>query len=271
MKTPTEQLANTAADTVRRATGIEHFDVAVTLGSGWKSVVEHLGVTAATLDAATVPGFRGSAVSGHSGLLSAVRMPTGAYALVIGARTHLYEGHGVDAVVHGVRTAAALGARVMVLTNGAGGLNPDWEPGHPVLIEDHLNLTAQSPLTGADFIDLTDLYSTRLKNIARSIDPTLPGGVYAQLGGPQYETPAEVRMLHAMGADMVGMSTALEAIAARASGLEILGFTLITNMAAGVQETPLNHAEVLEAGSVAEARLGPLLARVLTAIVSNPT
>lgn len=259
----TQFLAARAADTIRAAAGTNQFEIGVTLGSGWKSVVDHLGAVVAVIPASEVPGFHPAAVSGHSGVLTVFRLPSGAHALVIGARTHLYEGHGVNAVVHGVRTVAQLGARTMLLTNGAGGLDPAVPVGHPVLIRDHLNLTARSPLTGAEFVDLTDAYSSRLRDVARSIDPTLNEGVYAQLPGPHYETPAEVRMLRTLGADMVGMSTALEAIAARAAGLEILGLTLITNFAAGVQDTPLDHSEVLEAGANAEARLGPLLAQIL--------
>jgi purine-nucleoside phosphorylase len=193
-------------------------------------------------------------------------MSTGHHALVIGARTHFYEGRGVAAVAHGVRTAAACGARVMVLTNGAGGLNEAWVPGQPVLISDHLNLTAQSPLVGATFVDLTDLYSARLRALARTIDPSLDEGVYAQLTGPHYETPAEVRMVRTLGGDLVGMSTALEAIAAREAGLEVFGMSLVTNLAAGITSAPLSHDEVLAAGSDAEDRLGRLLAAIITRI-----
>jgi len=165
-----------------------------------------------------------------------------------------------------VRTAAAAGARVVVLTNGCGGLNPAWTPGTPVLISDHINLTGASPLRGATFIDLTDLYSSRLRELCRELEPTLPEGVYAQFRGPQYETPAEVRMAGIMGADLVGMSTGLEAIAAREAGLEILGLSLVTNLAAGMTGEPLNHEEVLEAGRAAAERMGRLLAQVVRAL-----
>ena len=186
--------------------------------------------------------------------------------LVIGARTHYYEGHGVRRVVHSVRTAAATGAKIMVLTNGAGGVRETWTPGQPVLISDHINLTADSPLEGATFIDLTDLYSPRLRDIARSVDPSLDEGVYTQFRGPHYETPAEVQMAKHIGGHIVGMSTALEAIAAREAGMEILGFSLITNLAAGIQKTPLSHAEVIEAGREAEPVISALLARVVEAL-----
>jgi purine-nucleoside phosphorylase len=185
---------------------------------------------------------------------------------VIGARTHYYEDHGVRRVVHSVRTAAATGAKIMVLTNGAGGIRETWKPGQPVLISDHINLTADSPLEGATFVDLTDLYSKRLRDIARTIDPTLDEGVYTQFRGPHYETPAEVQMAKIIGGHIVGMSTALEAIAAREAGMEILGFSLITNLAAGIQQTPLSHAEVIEAGQHAEPVITTLLARVIEAL-----
>ena len=177
-------------------------------------------------------------------------------------RTHLYEGLGVRPVVHGVRTAAAAGCRVVVLTNGCGGLEEKWQPGTPVLISDHLNLTGTSPLEGATFIDLTDLYSSRLRALCREVEPELDEGVYAQFPGPHYETPAEVRMVRAMGGDLVGMSTGLEAIAAREAGMEVLGISLVTNLAAGLGE-PLHHEEVLEAGRAAAARMGELLGRIV--------
>ena len=178
-------------------------------------------------------------------------------------RTHFYEGRGVAAVVHSVRTAAAAGCSVLVLTNGCGGLNPEWAPGTPVLIADHLNLTANTPLVGANFVDLTEVYSRRLRDLARSIDPTLDEGVYAQFIGPQYETPAEVRMAGILGADLVGMSTVLEAIAAKAAGLEILGMSLVTNAAAGMTGEALHHAEVLQAGKDAGERIAGLLTAIL--------
>jgi purine-nucleoside phosphorylase len=151
----------------------------------------------------------------------------------------------------------------VVLTNGCGGLNPTWSPGTVVLISDHLNLTATSPLRGAEFVDLTDLYSPRMRAIAREVDEALPEGVYAQLPGPHYETPAEIRMLRVLGADLVGMSTTLEAIAARAAGLEVLGLSLVTNAAAGMTGQPLEHTEVLESGRAAADRLGRLLGAIV--------
>ncbi|CAH0154039.1 purine-nucleoside phosphorylase [Microbacterium foliorum] len=262
---PFEVAAAAAAD-IARLTGVEKHDIALTLGSGWGKAADIIGETTATIPATEVTGFSKPALEGHVGTLRSIRTPDGKNVLVIGARTHYYENHGVRRVVHSVRTAAATGAEIMVLTNGAGGVRETWTPGQPVLISDHINLTADSPLEGATFIDLTDLYATRLRDIARSVDPSLDEGVYTQFRGPHYETPAEVQMAKHMGGHIVGMSTALEAIAAREAGMEILGFSLITNLAAGIQKTPLSHAEVIEAGREAEPVISALLARVVEAL-----
>jgi len=259
-------VASDAAADIARITGVERHDIALTLGSGWGAAADLIGETTSSFPATEVRGFSAPALEGHVGTLRSVLTPRGRRVLIIGARTHFYEGHGVRRVVHSVRTAAATGARTMVLTNGAGGIKTTWKPGTPVLISDHINLTAATPLEGATFIDLTNLYSLRLRDLARTIDPGLDEGVYCQFTGPQYETPAEVRMAKAIGGHMVGMSTALEAIAARQSGMEILGFTLVTNMAAGIQTTPLSHEEVMEAGHAAGPVISSLLARVIGAL-----
>jgi len=255
-------IAAEAAAQLAEATGVARHDIALTLGSGWAKAADLLGETVATVPATSIVGFSAPALEGHVGTLRSVRMADGRHALVIGARTHYYEGHGVRRVVHSVRTAAAAGARVMVLTNGAGGIKATWAPGTPVLISDHINLTADSPLEGATFIDLTDLYSARLRAIAREVDAGLDDGVYVQFRGPHYESPAEVQMARIIGGHIVGMSTALEAIAAREAGMEILGLSLITNSAAGITGEPLSHEEVIAAGRAAEARIGRLLADV---------
>ena len=259
-------VARSAADDIARLTGVERHDIALTLGSGWGRAAELVGETVATVPAVEVTGFSAPALAGHVGTIRSIRTPAGRRVLVIGARTHHYEGHGVRRVVHSVRTAAATGASIMVLTNGAGGIRESWTPGQPVLISDHLNLTGATPLEGATFLDLTDLYAHRLRALARTIDPALDEGVYTQLRGPQYETPAEVRMVRTLGGDLVGMSTALEAIAARQAGMEVLGFSLVTNLAAGIQTTPLSHEEVIEAGRAAEPVISALLARVVDAL-----
>ena len=257
------EIARRAADDIARLTGVAQHDIALTLGSGWGKAADLIGETVATIEAPEVTGFSKPALEGHVGTLRSVRTPSGKHVLVIGARTHYYEGHGTRRVVHSVRTAAATGARTMVLTNGAGGIKDHWKPGTPVLISDHINLTADSPLEGATFIDLTDLYSSRLRDLARTVDPGLDEGFYCQFRGPQYETPAEVQMAKIIGGHIVGMSTALEAIAARQAGMEVLGFSLITNLAAGISPTPLSHAEVIEAGREAEPVISDLLARVI--------
>ena len=265
-KTDPFEVARTAAAQIAERTGVEHHDIALTLGSGWGKAADLIGETTHTIAAQDITGFSAPALAGHSGTLRSVLLPSGKRALVIGARTHYYEGHGVRRVVHSVRTAAAAGVTTMILTNGAGGIRDTWTPGTPVLISDHINLTADSPLEGATFIDLTDLYSARLREIARSIEPTLDEGVYCQFRGPHYETPAEVQMAKAIGGHIVGMSTALEAIAARQAGMEILGMSLITNLAAGISPTPLSHQEVIEAGAHAEPVISALLARIVAAL-----
>ncbi|PPF51717.1 purine-nucleoside phosphorylase [Clavibacter michiganensis] len=261
-----QEIAREAARQIAELTGVERHDIALTLGSGWGRAADLLGETTATIPATEVVGFSKPALEGHVGSLRSILLPSGRRALVIGARTHYYEGHGVRRVVHSVRTAAATGATTMILTNGAGGIKRHWTPGTPVLISDHINLTADSPLEGATFVDLTDLYSARLRAVAHEVEPDLDEGVYCQFRGPHYETPAEVRMAEAIGGHIVGMSTALEAIAAREAGMEVLGMSLITNLAAGIQETPLSHEEVIEAGRAAEGRIGGMLARIVGAL-----
>ncbi len=255
-------LARDAADALRERTGGGDHDIALVMGSGWLPAADALGEPEFEIPAHELPGFSAPAVAGHGGTIRSVRVGN-LRALVFLGRTHFYEGKGVDAVVHGVRTAAAAGVRTLVLTNGCGGLDPSWTPGTPVLISDHINLTATSPIVGATFVDLTDLYAQRLRDLVREVDPSIDEGVYVQFPGPHYETPAEVRMAGVLGGTLVGMSTALEAIAAREAGMEVLGISLVTNLAAGISDQPLNHAEVLEAGQAAATRMGALLAEVL--------
>ncbi len=257
-----QQLAEQAAARLRELTGVQTHDVALVLGSGWLPAVDALGDATAEIATTDLPGFSAAAVAGHSGKIRSVRAGD-RNLLVFLSRTHYYEGKGVDAVVHGVRTAAAAGCRAIVLTNGCGGLKETWTPGTPVLISDHINLTGRSPIHGAHFVDLTDLYSSRLRAMCRDVDPSLDEGVYVQFPGPHYETPAEIGMVRAIGGHLVGMSTTLEAIAAREAGLEVLGLSLVTNLAAGMTGEPLNHEEVLEAGRASATRMGELLASVV--------
>jgi purine-nucleoside phosphorylase len=254
--------AAAAAQALAAATGVPHHDVAVVLGSGWVPAADALGPADAEVRLTDLPGFLPPAVAGHVGRVRSVTV-AGRTVLVFLGRSHLYEGRGVEPVVHGVRVAAAAGCRTVLLTNAAGGLREGMAVGQPVLIADHLNLTARSPLVGPRFVDLTDLYSARLRAMVREVDPSIAEGVYAALPGPHYETPAEIRMLRTLGADLVGMSTVLEAIAARAEGAEVLGMSLVTNLAAGLTAAPLDHAEVLAAGQAAAARMGTLLAEVI--------
>jgi purine-nucleoside phosphorylase len=169
----------------------------------------------------------------------------------------------MEPVVHGARTAVKAGCKVVILTNACGGINKEYRVGQPVLIRDHISMTAQSPIPGANFVDLTDLYSKRLRAIVKSEDSTLQEGVYVHWRGPTYETPAEIIMMRTIGGDLVGMSTVPEAIAAHALGAEVLGISLVTNAAAGVTGEKLNHEEVIAAGKAAAEKMGQLLKRVI--------
>jgi purine-nucleoside phosphorylase len=251
-----------SAEAIAERTGVDHHDVAVVLGSGWAPAVAELGDAVAVVPMAELPGFTPPTAAGHGGQVLSVRIGAHRVLILVG-RIHAYEGHDLQHVVHPVRSACATGVHTVVLTNAAGGLRAEFEVGQPVLINDHLNLTARSPLVGAQFVDLVDAYSPRLRDIAREIDPTLAEGVYAAVPGPHYETPAEIRMLRTLGADLVGMSTVHETIAARAAGAQVLGVSLVTNLAAGMTGQPLSHEEVLEAGRQSAARMGSLLAGVV--------
>jgi purine-nucleoside phosphorylase len=267
--------AAASAARLARLTGMAAHDVAVILGSGWAQASDALGAAVAELSLAELGGFPEQTVGGHQGSVRSMVLTAAATGptrlLVFLGRTHLYEGHSPATVVHGVRTAIAAGCRVIVLTNAAGGIRDGFRVGQPVLIRDHLNLTGSSPLAGppppegypSRFADLTSLYSPRLRALARAADPGLAEGVYAALPGPHYETPAEISMLRALGADLVGMSTVLEAIAARHLGAEVLAISLVSNLAAGLAPHGLDHAEVVAAGRAAADQMGTLLASVL--------
>lgn len=257
-----QEQAAEAADALRAACGVDAFAVAVVLGSGWLTAADAIGPPIAALSLTDIPHFAEHSVAGHAGQVRAIDVG-GRPMLVFLGRTHAYEGFGVDAVTHTVRTASCAGANTIVLTNGCGSLQPTWEPGSVVLITDQINLTGLSPLHGAHFVDLTNLYPPHLRDLCRQIEADLPEGVYAQVRGPAFETPAEIRMLRTLGADLVGMSTGLEAIVARSLGMEILGLSLVTNLAAGISVAPINHADVLATGQAAGPRLGRLLAAIL--------
>lgn len=255
-------VATEAARTIAHRTGVLGHDIAVVLGSGWADAADALGQTVAELSQSEVPGFPEAPVVGHAGKIRSIRAGDRAVLAFLG-RTHLYQGLGVDATVHYVRTAAAAGCRALVVTNGCGGLQSEWAPGTPVLIRDHINLTGITPLRGATFIDLTQAYSPRLRALAQVVSPGIPDGVYVQFHGPQFETPAEIGMVRAIGGDLVGMSTAVEVIAAREVGLEVLGISLVTNYAAGMTGQPITSEEVLDTGHASATRVGDLLARLL--------
>ena len=290
------QAAQDSAARLADLTGQPRHDVAVVLGSGWAPAADALGSTGAEVPLDALGGFPPPTVGGHSPAVRSVQAGP-VRALVFLGRVHLYEGHDPATVVHGVRTAVAAGCRVVVLTNAAGGIREGYQVGQPVLIRDHLNLTGRSPLGGPPppdgypprFTDLTDLYSPRLRALAAEAAGAGAGagaagagagagdaagageglaeGVYAALPGPHYETPAEIRALRTLGADLVGMSTVLEAIAARHLGAEVLAISLVSNLAAGLAPHGLDHAEVVAAGKAAAGRMGSLLAGLLPVIV----
>jgi purine-nucleoside phosphorylase len=254
-------LALAAARELAERSGAQRHDVAIVLGSGWVPAIDALGAADAEFPVTDLPGFLPPAVEGHAGRIRSLDV-AGRRVLAFLGRTHLYEGRGVEPVVHSVRMAAAAGCGVIVLTNACGGLRAGLAVGDAVLLRDHINLTGTTPLVGPRFVDLTDVYSPRLRALVHEVEPDMPEGVYAQFHGPQYETPAEVRMAGILGADLVGMSTALEAIAAHAEGSEVLGISLVTNLAAGLGE-PLDHEEVLAVGKASATRMGMLLGEII--------
>lgn len=253
--------ADAAATRLRELTGAETHDVALVMGSGWGPAVDALGVPEADFPVTELPGFPPPAVEGHGGRVRSYKIGD-KRALVFLGRTHYYEGRGVAAVAHGVRTSVAAGCKTIVLTNGCGGsaryaaraAGPDQRPHQPDRHVPHRRRELRRP-------DRPVL--PRLRALCKEIDPALEEGVYAQFPGPHYETPAEIRMARVIGADLVGMSTVLEAIAAREAGAEVLGISLVTNLAAGMTGEPLNHEEVLQAGRDSASQMGSLLAQVL--------
>ena len=264
------ELADTASRAITNALG-SSLDVVVVLGSGWSNVGERMGIPRSTMDLVNLPGAVPPTVTGHSGMIRAVELEN-RVALLIGGRSHLYEGHTPATVVHVVRSAVLAGCERVILTNAAGSLRRENQPGTPVLLRDQLNLTGTTPMIGVvppppfagRFVDLTEIYSAQLRAAARSHDPSLTEGVYAGLMGGAYETPAEIDALRGMGADLVGMSTVLEAIAAKHLGAEVAGISLVTNLAAGMA-SEISHAEVLDVASAATDRIAELVTVLVSA------
>ncbi|MFN2490261.1 MAG: purine-nucleoside phosphorylase [Actinomycetota bacterium] len=256
---------------IEQITGRSRWRVAIVLGSGLGSLARRL-TAGEPIPYSEVEGMPPSTVAGHEGALYPGKVG-GTATLVFAGRVHLYEGRSPTEVVRPIELAVEAGCDTIVLTNAAGGISPDLEVGAPCLISDHLNLTGASPLLGPHdgrgprFLDLSEVYDGELRARARAVDPGLKQGVYAGLLGPTYETPAEVRMLAALGADLVGMSTVLEATAARYLGARVLGLSVVTNLAAGLSPEPLSHEEVAEGGRRAAARLENLLRGVVAGLV----
>ncbi|MCP5116502.1 MAG: purine-nucleoside phosphorylase [bacterium] len=247
----------------------QHLDAlpraAVVLGTGLGGFVSEL-IGPVEIPYASIPGWPASTVTGHAGKL-VIGSIAGQVVAVAAGRAHLYEGYSAAEVSFGVRVLARLGVRKLVLTNAAGGIREGFGTGDLVLISDHINLQGVSPLGGPEFVDLTEAYSAAwrraAREAARTLDFNLPEGVYAAVRGPNYETPAEIRYLRTIGADLVGMSTVEEVIAARAEGMDVLGISCVTNPAAGLGDREIDPAEVEEVGKRATARLVALLEAVL--------
>jgi purine-nucleoside phosphorylase len=242
--------------------------VGVVLGSGVGALAERI-ESRVVIPYEEIPEFPATSVPGHDGKL-VVGMLSGVPVAVLQGRVHLYEGASAQEVTFGVRLLGWFGVRSLLLTCAAGALNPALAPGQLVRISDHLNLTGANPLTGPNddrlgirFPDMGAPYDARLGELldacAARLGPALPSGVYAGLAGPSYETPAEIRMLRTLGADLVGMSTVLEVIAARHAGMRVAALALVTNLAAGLAPAPIDHGEVLAAGAGAQERLGRFL------------
>jgi purine-nucleoside phosphorylase len=265
------QLASADAAAITRRAGVESFDVAVVLGSG-------LGAFADALEGATrfpmtdLVGFPAAGVVGHAGEIVAGRLD-GHDVLVLAGRVHLYEGWSVHEVCHGVRVASLAGVRAAVLTNAAGGIRDDLAVGSLVRVSDHVNLSGANPLAGphdgsrSGFVDMSAAYDPDLRALAATVAPGMAEGVYAGLAGPSYETPAEIRMLAAVGADLVGMSTVCETIALRHLGVRVAGVSLVTNRAAGLGEPP-SHEEVTAVGRAAADDVVAFLSAYLPAVAA---
>lgn len=258
-----KELAASAARELLSRAGADNFDALVVLGSGWAGAVDTLGSYDIEFDATELPGFHASTVEGHSPKVRSMWVSDKRVAVFMG-RVHLYEGYGPMEVAHAVRTGVAAGATIAVLTGSAGSLRTDFAPGLPVVLRDHINLTARSPLTGPSFVDLSEAYSPRLRRVVQEVDASLAEGVYVATTGPQTQTPTELKTLRQAGADLVGHSIALETVAAVEMGAEVLGLTIVSNDAVGAVFEPFEAGRALEVVTQRAHRLGELLNKVLS-------
>jgi purine-nucleoside phosphorylase len=266
--------ATAAAEFVGRRTELRP-KIAIVLGSGLGAFAEQLeGATAISFG--EIPHFPQSTVPGHSGKL-VIGKVAGVPLAVMQGRVHAYEGYSSEEVTFPVRVLGRMGVKTLVLTNAAGGINEGLKQGQLVLIADHINLSGRNPVAGLNderlgprFFDMSEAYSERLRGLAheaaRAMEFRLDEGVYLSVLGPSFETPAEIRAFRTMGADLVGMSTVQETIVARHMGIEVLGISCVTNMAAGIQKEPLSHEEVMETGRAVEKQLAGLLTRLVPMI-----
>jgi purine-nucleoside phosphorylase len=271
--------AEEAAAAIRSAVGTVP-KTAIVLGSGLGGLAEHL-VNPVVLPFAGIPHFPPTTVAGHAGNLVAGSLKSGASMLMLQGRHHYYEGHDLETVTFPVRVCQRLGVRFLILTSAVGGISESLRAGNILCVVDHLNMLGTNPLRGANddrlgtrFPDLTDAYSPRLVDLAqdeaRHLGMFIRFGVYACMPGPSYETPAEIKMLRALGAHVVGMSTVPEAIAARHAGMEVLALALVTNAAAGVTGAPITHADVLAAGRDAQEKFTDLLLAIVNHLHVDP-
>jgi purine-nucleoside phosphorylase len=266
-------LAEQAAMRLNIISGVPSHDVAVVLGTGLADAASTLSSTSSRHQLGELPGFPTSVVAHQRSEVWSVEVG-GRHVLVFLGRLHLYEGYSPADVVHPIRTAVAAGCRTVVITNASGALRAGLAPGDLVLISDHLNLTGASPLVAypsssglpSPFVDLVDAWSPRLRLLALEVDGSLTEGVYAQVPGPHFETPSEIRMLQLLGADLVGMSSAVEAIAARQLGAEVLGLSVVTNLAAGMATSPMLPSSIIGEAESQAHRVGRIIREVVTAL-----
>lgn len=256
-----ESAALEAASYIRRRHGIAEIDALLVLGSGWSSVRESIGSFDQKGLISDLPGFVSPIAEGHLNEYQ-LRKVAGVQVLILSGRTHLYEGMGSDQVTHGVKTASALGAKLCLLTNACGSLQSDWKLGEPIVIRDHINLTSVSPIDGSTFVDLSDCWDHELREAIHLRYPKMHEGIYAFMRGPNYQTPAETKMLLTVGGDMVGMSGVLEAIVAHAAGLRVFGISLVSSLE--LSASCIDSLEVVRIASLGAQKCAKLLEDVIT-------